>query len=132
MLPLWYDDAAALASSPQQQKRASSSPGAQTSTDNSPSRNTSLSPSITTSSTGTSGQTHSRIGNSHDLALLFMIYCFGSLTDVNLPSPPDNIPAERFYQLTKVSLTLDPQAAAGKFCNNNSILFITFLQLPQI
>lgn len=117
MLPLWYEDAAALASSPpQQQKRASSSPGAQTPTDNSPSRNTSLSPSI---STGTSGQTHPRIGNSHDLALLFMIYCFGSLTDVNLPSPPDNISAERFYQLTKVSLTLDPQAGAGGFCNNS-------------
>ena len=113
MLPLWYEESAALVSSPpQQQKQASSSSGAQTPTDNSPSRNTSLSPSITTSSTG---QPHPRIGNSHDLALLFMIFCFGSLTDVNLPSPPDNFPAERFYQLTKVSLTLDPQAGAGEF-----------------
>ena len=116
MLPLWYEKAAALVSSPpQQRKHASSSPGAQTPTDSSPPRNTSLSPSITTTSTGTSGQPQPRIGNSHDLALLFMIFCFGSLTDVNLPSPPDNIPADRFYQLTKVSLTLDPQAGAREF-----------------
>lgn len=52
-----------------------------------------------------------------------MIFCFGSLTDVDLPSPPDNIPAERFYQLTKVSLTLDPQAGAGEFC----FCFLLFL-----
>lgn len=115
MLPLWYEDAAALASSPpHQQKQASSSPGAQAPIDNSPSRNTSLSPSLTTTSTSTSGQ-QPRSGNSHDLALLFMIFCFGSLTDVDLPSPPDNIPAERYYQITKVSLTLDPQAGASEF-----------------
>lgn len=125
MLLLWYEDAAALASSPpQQQKQESSSPDAQTPTDNSSSRNTSLSPSITTST----GQSHPRVGNSHDLALLFMIFCFGSLTDVNLPSPPDNIPAEKFYQLTKVSLTLDPQAGAGEFGITISVLFLTFLQ----
>jgi hypothetical protein len=115
MLPLWYEEAAALASSPPQQKQPSSSPGVQIPIDNSPSRNTSSSPSVTTTSTGTSGQPQPRLGNSHDLALLFMIFCFGSLTDVNLPSPPDNIPAERFYQLTKVSLTLDPQAGASEF-----------------
>lgn len=126
MLPQWYEEAAALVSSPQQQKQASSSPGAQTPTDNSPSRNTSLSPSITTTSTGTSGQLQPRIGNSHDLALLFMIFCFGSLTDVNLPSPPDNIPAERFYQLTKVSLTLDPQAGPGEFSFSFFLLFLGF------
>jgi hypothetical protein len=113
MLPLWYEEAATLASSPsQQQKQASSSPGAQT--DNSSPRNTT---SITI--TSTSGQqhklSHPRTGNSHDLALLFAIFCFGSVTDMNLPSPPDNIPAERFYQLTKVSLSLDPQAGPGEF-----------------
>lgn len=130
MLLLWYEEAAALASSPpQQQKQASSSPGVQTPTDNSPSRNTSLSPSVTTTSTSTSGQAHPRVGNSHDLALLFMIFCFGALTDVNLPSPPDNIPAEKFYQLTKVSLTLDPQAGAGEFCYNN---IRSFFNIPPI
>jgi hypothetical protein len=109
MLPLWYTEAAALASSPsQQQKQASSSPGA-----TSPPSNASSSPSINTSS-GQSKLSHPRTGNSHDLALLFLIFCFGSLTDTNLPSPPDNIPAERFYQLTKVSLCLDPHTGAGK------------------
>ena len=117
MLPLWYEEAAALASSPpqQQQKQASSSPGAQSLTENSPPRNTSSSPSTTSSAPGQT-QSQPRVGNSHDLALLFIIFCFGSLTDVDLPSPPDNIPAERFYQLTKVSLTLDPQAGVGEFC----------------
>jgi hypothetical protein len=113
MLTLWYGEAATLASSPPQQKQASSSPGAQTPIDNSPSRNTSSSPSVTTTSAGTSGQ-QPRLGNSHDLALLFIIFCFGSLTDVDLPSPPDNIPAERYYQITKVSLMLDPQAGASE------------------
>lgn len=115
MLPLWYEEAATLASSPsQQQKQSSSSPGAQT--DNSSPRNTSSPPSITVPSTpGQHKLSHPRTGNSHDLALLFAIFCFGSITDMNLPSPPDNIPAERFYQLTKVSLSLDPQAGPGEF-----------------
>ena len=50
---------------------------------------------------------------SHDLALLFMLFCFGSLTDMNLPAPPDNPLSDRFYQLAKCALTLDPNAPAG-------------------
>ncbi|KAF9485642.1 hypothetical protein BDN70DRAFT_870940 [Pholiota conissans] len=50
---------------------------------------------------------------SHDLALLFVLCCFGALNDVNLPSAPDNMPAEKFYQLTKASLSLDPGGANG-------------------
>lgn len=30
----------------------------------------------------------------HDLALLFMIFCFGCLMDTTLPFAPDNQPAE--------------------------------------
>lgn len=56
-----------------------------------------------------------RAGTSHDLALLFMLCCFGSLTDMNLPAPPDNPMSDKFYQLTKVALTLDPNASAGTF-----------------
>ncbi len=56
-----------------------------------------------------------RTGTSHDLALLFMLFCFGSLTDMNLPAPPDNPMSDKFYQLTKVALTLDPNASAGVF-----------------
>lgn len=107
MLPLWYEEAAS------QQQNSPSSPDGQTLRDISPPRNTSSPPSFNP------GQqhipSHPRTGNSHDLALLFVIFCFGSLTDTNLPSPPDNIPAEKFYQLTKVSLSLDPQAGAGEF-----------------
>ena len=65
------------------------------------------------SSSLTSGKQKQRTGTSHDLALLFVIFCFGSLTDMNLPAAPDNAPAERFYQLTKAALTLDPGAGAG-------------------
>ena len=111
MLPLWYEEAAALVPSPpQQQQQVPSGAGAQT---NSPPSNTS---STSSNATPQSQQKQSqpRIGNSHDLALLFVIFCFGSLTDTNLPSPPDNLPAERFYQLTKVSLSMDPQVGAGE------------------
>jgi hypothetical protein len=47
-------------------------------------------------------------GGAHDLALLFVIFCFGALTDMELPAAPDNVEAEQFYQLTKASLTLEP------------------------
>jgi len=87
ILPLWYEEAAAAAPS------ASTPPagGLQT-----------------TSPTTTNGKSQQRARTSHDLALLFIVFCFGALTDINLPPPPDNVIAEKFYQLTKVSLTLDP------------------------
>jgi hypothetical protein len=44
----------------------------------------------------------------HDLALLFMIFCYGALTDVNLPPAPDNSISEDFFQLTKAALVLEP------------------------
>ena len=107
MLPLWYEEATTS------QQQIVSGPGAQSPANGpSPSIGSSSSPSVNP----VPGQTHShsKTGNSHDLALIFMIFCFGSLTDTNLPSPPDNIPAEKFFELTKVSLSLDPQAGAGQ------------------
>lgn len=59
----------------------------------------------------TPGKPRSR--TSHDLALLFMLFCFGSLTDVDLPPPPDNQLSDKFYQLAKCALILDPNAAPG-------------------
>lgn len=44
----------------------------------------------------------------HDLALLFMIFCFGALTDIQLPAAPDNPVSEEYYQLTKATLVLEP------------------------
>ncbi|KAL0578343.1 hypothetical protein V5O48_003657 [Marasmius crinis-equi] len=46
-------------------------------------------------------------GSAHDLALLFVIFCFGALTDMTLPPAPDNHMAEHYYDLTKVSLALE-------------------------
>ncbi|KAE9406550.1 hypothetical protein BT96DRAFT_875520 [Gymnopus androsaceus JB14] len=48
-----------------------------------------------------------RFGGAHDLALLFMVFCFGALTDVNLPAAPENAQSEHFYDLTKVGLNLE-------------------------
>lgn len=47
-------------------------------------------------------------GNAHDLAMLFMVFCFGSLTDMSMPSAPDNSEAEHYYQLAKACLTIEP------------------------
>ncbi|RDB28185.1 putative transcriptional regulatory protein C1F7.11c [Hypsizygus marmoreus] len=47
-------------------------------------------------------------GGAHDLALLFVIFCFGALTDMSLPPAPDNPEADHYYQLTKAALTLEP------------------------
>ncbi|KAF9269469.1 hypothetical protein L218DRAFT_1072308 [Marasmius fiardii PR-910] len=51
------------------------------------------------------GEKH--LGSAHDLALLFVIFCFGALTDISLPAAPDNSMAEHYYDLTKVALTLE-------------------------
>ncbi|KAJ7594208.1 fungal-specific transcription factor domain-containing protein [Mycena floridula] len=47
-------------------------------------------------------------GGAHELALLFIIFCFGALTDVSLPAAPDNLLAEQYYSLTKAALTIEP------------------------
>lgn len=47
-------------------------------------------------------------GSAHDLALLFVIFCFGSLTDMEMPPAPNNPEAEQYYQLTKASLSIEP------------------------
>jgi Fungal specific transcription factor domain len=58
--------------------------------------------------TATAAKPTSPKGTAHDLALLFVIFCFGTLTDVGLPSAPDNAEAEQYYQLTKAALTIEP------------------------
>ncbi|KAH9474722.1 putative transcriptional regulatory protein C1F7.11c [Psilocybe cubensis] len=94
LMPLWYEEAASAVPStstpPAGGLVVQTSPGSGVSTPPTP-----------------------RTGTSHDLALLFIVFCFGALTDINLPSPPDNAPAEKYYQLTKVALTLDPAAPNG-------------------
>ncbi|KAF8639131.1 hypothetical protein AX17_001621 [Amanita inopinata Kibby_2008] len=44
----------------------------------------------------------------HELALLFMVFCFGAVTDMELSPAPENAEAEQFYLLTKAALTLEP------------------------
>lgn len=49
-----------------------------------------------------------RGGGAHDLALLFVIFCFGALTDISLPPAPDNPDSEQYFQLTRAALSLEP------------------------
>lgn len=65
-------------------------------------------------SPGTSSSKTDRSKSAHDLALLFIIFCFGAMTDTNLAAPPDNAPAEKYYQLTKAALSLDPGSPRGR------------------
>ncbi|KIP07741.1 hypothetical protein PHLGIDRAFT_127425 [Phlebiopsis gigantea 11061_1 CR5-6] len=44
----------------------------------------------------------------HELALLFVVFCFGSLTDPGLRAAPDNAEAAQFYQLTRAAMNLEP------------------------
>ncbi|KZT04988.1 uncharacterized protein LAESUDRAFT_727563 [Laetiporus sulphureus 93-53] len=46
--------------------------------------------------------------SSHELALLFVVFCFGALTDGELPAAPHNVEAERYFQLTRAALNLEP------------------------
>ncbi|KAF4603107.1 hypothetical protein EYR38_003512 [Pleurotus pulmonarius] len=47
-------------------------------------------------------------GTAHDLALLFVIFCFGALTDNELPPAPDNPIAHQYFQLTRAALSMEP------------------------
>jgi len=71
--------------------------------------------SCTSSSSSSSATIHAKASHqqslsrsAHDLALLFMIFCFGALTDVNLLPAPENPISEDFFQLTKAALVLEP------------------------
>lgn len=44
----------------------------------------------------------------HELALMFVIFCFGALTDYRLPPAPDNEEADMYFQLTRAALNLEP------------------------
>lgn len=44
----------------------------------------------------------------HELALMFVIFCFGALTDHRLPPAPDNEEADMYFKLTRAALNLEP------------------------
>ncbi|THH32859.1 hypothetical protein EUX98_g1327 [Antrodiella citrinella] len=44
----------------------------------------------------------------HDLALIFVVFCFGALTDPILPPAPYNVEAEQYYQLTRAAMNIEP------------------------
>jgi hypothetical protein len=43
----------------------------------------------------------------HDLALLFMVFCYGAQSDRNYPAAPENPLSERYYALAKAALNLE-------------------------
>ncbi|KAI0340282.1 hypothetical protein BDW22DRAFT_1360218 [Trametopsis cervina] len=47
-------------------------------------------------------------GTAHELALLFVVFCFGALTDPQLMPAPYNKEASTYYELTRASLNLEP------------------------
>lgn len=47
-------------------------------------------------------------GGAHDLALLFVVFCFGALTDPTLPPAPHNKEASTYYELTRAALNIEP------------------------
>jgi hypothetical protein len=81
-LPLWYSEASDLLP-----------PG-------------SVAPPIQENPSG--GSTQPQGKTSHDLALLFVIFCFGALTDNSLPAAPDNEEANMYCYLTRAALNLEP------------------------
>ncbi|KIJ63588.1 hypothetical protein HYDPIDRAFT_175933 [Hydnomerulius pinastri MD-312] len=57
---------------------------------------------------GAGGPTEPTSKTAHDLALLFVIFCFGALTDDSLPPAPDNEEANMYFKLTRAALNLEP------------------------
>ena len=62
-----------------------------------------------------------RNGERHELALLFVLLCYGSLMDTALPAPPDRLPLRAAGQLAEHALdvtgggaaTFEPSAHTG-------------------
>ncbi|TRM66904.1 fungal-specific transcription factor domain-containing protein [Schizophyllum amplum] len=65
-------------------------------------------PAMNNDATPTSPGGSSPRENSHELAMVFMVLCFGALTDLDLPPAPDNPDAEQFYSLAKAAIGLEP------------------------
>uniref|UniRef100_A0A0W0F0V7 Zn(2)-C6 fungal-type domain-containing protein n=1 Tax=Moniliophthora roreri TaxID=221103 RepID=A0A0W0F0V7_MONRR len=121
LLPMWYSEAprpavAPAVISPHQKPDHTTTPpvsgmGMGTMNGVSPPATNPLPPADIGMADGTSSTNngaHGKHGGSaHDLALLFVIFCFGALTDMNLPAAPGNTLAEHFYDLTKVALALE-------------------------
>lgn len=82
-LPLWYSEASDLLT-----------PG-------------SVAPSVGQQS-ASGGSTEPQGKTSHELALLFVIFCFGALTDNSLPPAPDNEEANMYCCLARAALNLEP------------------------
>lgn len=98
LLPLFYGEALDL-----QYADKSVSPSSSQDSDGSPAPAPTLPVSksaFTRSSTGKA--------TAHELALLFVVFCFGSLTDPNSYPAPDNKEAAQYYQLTRAAMNLEP------------------------
>ncbi|KXN89689.1 hypothetical protein AN958_05229 [Leucoagaricus sp. SymC.cos] len=104
MLPMWYFEARGLAPPSVSGSYSTSSSSSSTATQAGP-LPTPLNPNAPTTS---QQQQKQQTRTAHDLALLFMIFCFGALTDINLPAAPENTVSEEFFQLTKAALVLEP------------------------
>lgn len=100
LLPLFY--AEAQASFPQS---ASDSPHSQDGSGSSSSLVASTSAFALAAGKAVGG---ANTGTAHDLALLFVVFCFGALTDRHLPPAPLNKEASTYYQLTKAALNVEP------------------------
>ncbi|KAF9224847.1 hypothetical protein BS17DRAFT_779132 [Gyrodon lividus] len=61
-----------------------------------------------TEANGNGGLTEAPSKTTHELALLFVIFCFGALTDYALPAAPDNEEANMYFKLTRAALNLEP------------------------
>lgn len=93
VLPLFYDDAASSSSSVPQQPTASSSLSSNVAAFDLPE---------------SSANASKKAYTPHDLALLFVVFCFGALTDPILPPAPHNVEAEQYFQLTRAAMNVDP------------------------
>ncbi|KAH8080733.1 fungal-specific transcription factor domain-containing protein [Cristinia sonorae] len=91
VLPLFYTEAAAATAN-----QGSSADGSIAS----------LSTSVT--AFGLPESTTKKTYTAHDLALLFVVFCFGALTDPILPPAPFNVEAEQYFQLTRAAMNLEP------------------------
>lgn len=65
-------------------------------------------PPVLSTSSGLSSLTNQPTNTPHILGLAFMVFCFGALADPSLPQFPNSPEADRYFQLGKACMTLEP------------------------
>lgn len=108
VVPLFYPEANANARTTPADTPPAQDLSPSPSNSNSNSSTLTVATSVTAFNLSESNSESQNQATAHDLALIFVVFCFGALTDPQLNPAPDNEEANKYYELTRAALNLHP------------------------